>query len=163
MSGFLGSTVYRRFGTKEDILSAALQRTVEQFHEAVTLAPVPGANPRERLGAFFTIATGALAEEPKLAAALFRSVASGVPEIAHRVLRYRTVMAEILLMVWHGTTQPPGDCPEAVETEMWVARVLQNLWFAEMVGWTGGLHSSDEVQEQMIRAVHALVPEEDGS
>lgn len=146
-------TVYRRFGSKEDILAAALQRMVEQFYEAVTLAPVPGITPFERLCAFFTIATQSLAEQPKLAAALFRAVASGDAEVAHRVLRYRDTMTDILLLVRNGAV----ETVERTAADLWFARVLQNLWFAEMVGWTGGLQSADEAIEQMHAAVAWLL------
>ncbi len=150
-------TVYRRFGSKEDILAAVLERMVSQFHEAVTLAPVPGANPVERLGAFFTLATQALAEQPKLASALFRSVASGEPAVADRVLRYRATMTEILLIVWNGevsSVRPP-------EGRLQLVRMLQNLWFAEMVGWTGGLQDADAVIEEIQSAIAWLCDHEE--
>lgn len=146
-------TVYRRFESKEDILAAALERMVLQFQEAVSLAPVPGDSSEARLGTFFTIATQALAERPKLAAALLRTVASGEPHVAARVLRYRDTMNEILLLVLRGGE--PTRVP-ATEEELTFCRMMQNQWFAEMVGWTGGLQDLDTVVDHVLDALRRL-------
>lgn len=150
-------TVYRRFGSKEDILAAVLERMVEQFSDAVASAPVPGSTPAERLGAFFALASQALSEQPKLAAAVFRTVASGEPEIAARVLRYRETMDQILLTVWQGEAPHGAPSPDLRRR----VRMLQSVWFAELVGWTGGVQDVDSVIDQVQAAIELLCnPEE---
>lgn len=152
-------TLYRRFGSKEDILAAALERMVQQFSEAVKFAPLVGGTAEERLGTFFTIATQALADRPKLAAALLRTVASGVPELAGRVLNYQDTMNEILITVYRG--EPSDAFP--TEEELHLCRMLQNQWFAEMVGWTGGLQDSDSVLDHLFAALRTLLRVEEVS
>lgn len=146
-------TLYRRFESKEDILAAALERMVKQFHEAVKIAPLEGGTEEERLGTFFTIATQALADRPKLAAALLRTVASGVPELAERVLNYQDTMNEILITVLRGNPSDAFPTP----WELQLSRILQNLWFAEMVGWTGGLQDIDAVLDHLFAALRTLL------
>ena len=146
-------TLYRRFESKEDILAAALERMVQQFYEAVKIAPLVGGTAEERLGTFFTIATQALGDRPKLAAALLRTVASGVPELAGRVLNYQDTMNEILITVMRGN---PSDA-FPTESELQLSRMLQNLWFAEMVGWTGGLQDTDAVLDHLFAALRTLL------
>lgn len=142
-------TVYRRFSGKEDILAAALQRLVDHFQGAVTFAPIPGDNVESRIGVFLALATQALAERPKLAAALLRTVASGEPDLAVRVTEYRDTMDRILVMVLRGT----ADASEPTERELLFARLVQNTWFAEMVGWTGGLQTVEDAIDRVREAI----------
>ena len=138
-------TVYRRFSSKEDILAAALERMVQQFLAMVTGSAIPGETPEARLSMFFEIATGALAQRPRLAAALLRTVASGIPELAGRVLSYQDTMQAILLIVQRGDV---SDQP-ALEEEAFVGQLLQNLWFSHLVGWTGGILEPHAVVDRM--------------
>jgi AcrR family transcriptional regulator len=146
-------TVYRRFSSKEDILAAALERMFSHFREAVTLAPIPGASPEERIGVFIQLATQSLAERPKLAGALLRTIASGVPQVAARVTSYREAVIDVLVTVYRGeaTDVPP------TESETQLARLVQNAWYAEMVGWTGGLQSADEAVDHTFVAIRWLL------
>lgn len=146
-------TVYRRFGSKEDILAAALERLVGQFQQMIDLTPIPGDSPVERLDAFFAISTQAMAARPKLAAALLRTVASGIPELADRVLRYHAAVQDILGVILRGGRR--AEPLDAEEDE--ICRLLQNLWFAEMVGWTGGLYPAEVVETRMRGAVRRLL------
>lgn len=157
-------TVYRRFSSKEDILAAALERMVQQFLSMVRESTIPGDSPAERLETFFQIATGALAERPRLAAALLRTVASGIPELANRVLSYQGTMQAILRIVLRGTggvVDADGelalDAIEATEEEDFLCQVLQNLWFAHLVGWTGGILEPDAVVDRMRTAIRRLI------
>lgn len=146
-------TVYRRFSSKEDILAAALERMVSSLRGALLDAPVPGDTPLERLGVFLELATSALGERPKLAAALFRTVASGDPDLAQRVLSYRDTMTELIVAVLRADPHPgpPSDAETAV------SRFIQNMWFAEMVGWTGGLHPIEDALRHTREAAARLL------
>lgn len=146
-------TVYRRFSCKEDILAAALQLQVNALHDAITAHPVPGDTPLHRLETFFSMATHVLAERPKLTSALLRAVASGEPSTSERVTRYYDRMAEILVLVLR------GDASVAIpsEDEVLIGRLLQNVWFGALVGWTGGLHGPDEVVRLTSRAAALLL------
>ncbi|MCB9666401.1 MAG: TetR/AcrR family transcriptional regulator [Alphaproteobacteria bacterium] len=146
-------TVYRRFSSKEDILAAALAKMVGHFYEAVTVAPVPGDTPHERVAVFLELATQFLSERPKLAAALLRAVASGDKDIATRVTSYKDTMTSLLVLVLRGqlTDVPPTP------NELLAARLVQNLWFAEMVGWTGGLHSPEQAMDHVHEATALLL------
>ena len=147
------ATVYRRFSCKEDILAAALHQQVNQMAEVMRHTEVPGETGEERLDWFFARVTEILAERPKLSAAMLRTVASGVPDLAERVLRYHGAMTEIILGVYRGEftdTFPSED-------EQLLAHLLQNVWFAALVGWTGGLHDHQTVVDQTRAATRLLL------
>lgn len=146
-------TVYKRFSSKEDILAAALELQVSRLREMVDVNPIEGDTAEERLKNFFAVATTALAAQPKLAAAMLRTVASGVPELSEKVTRYHGRMTEVILHVARGNADDAFPSDE----EQILAHLLQNVWFASLVGWTGGLHGPEHVVEQTHYAVHLLI------
>jgi AcrR family transcriptional regulator len=145
-------TVYRRFAGKEDILAAVLEREVSRLHEGLRHGGIAGATADERLNGFFAVATHALAARPKLAAAMLRAVASGDPALSGKITRYYDRMVDILVLVARGA--PDGGPP--TDEEALLARMLQNVWFGALVGWTGGLHDPDEVV-RLVRAATQVV------
>jgi TetR/AcrR family transcriptional regulator, cholesterol catabolism regulator len=146
-------TVYKRFSSKEDILAAALQMQVDAMANNVREHPIEGATPRARLDSFFATATQALSQRPKLAGAMLRTVASGVPELSEKVTRFHGRMTEVILAVYRGEWSE--DFPS--EEEQTLAHLLQNVWFATLVGWTGGLHDQEVVVETVNQATRLLL------
>ena len=146
-------TVYRRFSCKEDILAAALEQQVAELRKQISDPTLLGTSPEERLRTFFSLATTILSHRPKLAAAMLRTVASGVPELSEKVMRYHGEMTEIILAIYRGGFSE--DLP--TEREHVIAALLQNIWFGALVGWTGGLHGPEIVTEQMSAATRLLL------
>ncbi len=145
-------TVYRRFTCKEDILAAALELQVRALAINLRENPVAGDTPQERAVALFAQANAALSARPKLSAAMLRTVASGVPELVQRVARYREAVAELILGTWLGVDATRA--PTARERR--IASLLQDVWFAALVGWTGGLNDIPQVNEQVRAAIDLL-------
>ncbi len=152
-AGVALGTVYRRFSCKEDILAAALDRQVTVAYDLVRANPLPGDTPQERLDALFELSTKTLADRPRLAAAMLRTVASGVPELAERVTRYHDRMTALLLEVM----QPGRDDSPPSPRERMLVELLQNVWFASLVGWTGGLFGPDHVTQNTKVATRLLL------
>src|SRR5215831_18274498 len=80
-AGVALGTLYKRFRSKEDILSAALEREAEGLERRMEQKPASGATPLERITAFFAIVTRGLTRKPKYARAVLRAMASGEPEV----------------------------------------------------------------------------------
>jgi len=136
-------TVYRRYSCKEDILASVLNRQVSMLKETIEANPGTGATAEIRLADFFEQITAVLSASPKLAGAMLRTVASGVPDLVERVSRYRGEMTGILLTVMRGEEGAGSDL--STEQEETLAGVLQDVLFAALVGWTGGLHDTKHV------------------
>ncbi len=148
-------TVYRRFSSKEDILAAVLNLQVTALRDTIEGGTDFGDTVEERLNRFCEQLVTFMAERPKLAAAMLRTVASGVPALVERVARYHDEMTESILMILRGGS-PPGQ-EMAVEREELLARVVQDVLFASLVGWTGGLHDIEAVVAHMKATLEVLI------
>lgn len=152
-AGVALATVYRRFACKEDILAAALDQQVAVAAELLQGADIPGDGPEERLQWFFRMSTQLLEQQPKLAAAMLRTVACGVPEVAERITRYRARVTTIILTIYRGEDGDTGATPD----ERMLAHLLQNVWYGGLVGWTGGVHDAETILVQTDAAIRLLV------
>lgn len=151
LAGVALGTVYRRFSSKEDILTAVLELEMPRFAERLPGVVQGHQSAEDRLIAFFQALTGLLVTRPRLARALIRTVSSADPEIAQRVLRYRGVMTELAASLLGGMERAP------TEREAEAAFFLTQLWFAAMVGWAGGIYDEAGVMHQVRGATRLLV------
>jgi TetR/AcrR family transcriptional regulator, cholesterol catabolism regulator len=151
-AGVALGTLYKRFRSKEDILSAALERDTAKLERKLEKSPVKGESVDERLVSFFTIVTRALCRRPHYARAVVRAMASGQPEVARNVLAYQGRMNGLVIAAMRGVPRLSyGDAAAAPpsEREQALALLLQQNWFASLIGWSAGLHSQTEVVEHV--------------
>ncbi|HTM23030.1 MAG TPA: TetR/AcrR family transcriptional regulator [Kofleriaceae bacterium] len=159
-AGVALGTLYKRFRSKEDILSAALERETAKLEIRLEKDPPTGATAEDRLRAFYTIVTKALCRRPNYARAVLRAMASGQPEVARHVTAYQGRMTGLLIAAMRGVSRLSfGDATAAppTEREQTLALLLQQCWFASLVGWSAGLHSQPDVIEHVTRAAHLLI------
>ena len=155
-AGVALGTLYKSFRSKEDILSAALEREAVVLERRMATNPPKGETPLERVGAFFQIVTRGLCKKPNYARAVIRAMASGVPEIAANVLSYHGRMNGCIIAALRGTA--PEDVSENLPTkrESQFALLLQQMWFATLVGWSAGLFDQASALEQVRTAARLL-------
>ena len=151
-AGVAMGTLYRRFRSKEDLLLAALEQQVGQLRDRVTERPPEGATARERTVAFFQIVTRALCRRPNLTRALIRALATGEPELSQRVTAFHDDLLELIARAIRG-----AEAVESTPAELEMANILQGVWFASLIGWTGGVHDQATVIEQTRRAAELLL------
>ncbi len=154
-AGVALGTLYRRFRSKEDLLLAALEQEIADIQARVAKAPPTGETPLERVAAFFKLTTRALCRRPNLARALIRSVATGVPGLTQKVTAFHTVMEELITAALRGA--PAAETDSITEGERALAFVLQQVWFASLIGWSGGLHGEAETVAQTRAAALLLL------
>jgi AcrR family transcriptional regulator len=154
-AGVALGTLYKSFASKEDLLSAALEREAQTLERKMEQRPALGTSPAGRLKALFKIVTRAMCRKPKYTRAVLRAMASGVPEVAGHVASYQGRMNRIIIAALRGPDAAGSGT--ASERETTVAEYLQRIWFASLVGWSAGLHGQGEVIEQMEKACDLLL------
>ncbi len=147
-------TLYKRFRSKEDILVAVLELELERLQEALTASPIPGETPLDRIWFFFSTITRTLVSKPNLARAVLRATASGEPASAEKVLRFNETMVGMISAAMIGRDDPPAISEGNARM---LAFFLQQIWFASLVGWMGGLLDVGMVVEQVRLAADLLI------
>jgi AcrR family transcriptional regulator len=154
-AGVALGTLYKRFRSKEDILSAALARETEMLERKLEKGPVKGATAEDRLVAFYSLLTRALVRRPHFARAVLRAMASGQPEVARHVVAYQGRMNGLIIAAMRGVgSLSYGDAAASppTEREQTLALLLQQNWFASLIGWSAGLHNQSDILEHVRTA-----------
>ena len=149
-AGVALGTVYKRFPSKEDILVAAIERLVERMEQRMKKTPLEGATPVDRVTSFFDTATRALCRKPNLTRAVLRAMVSGEPARTDKVVYFHGRSTALIVAALRGPE------PNGLDYEP-VAHILQQVWFAALVGWMGGLHKETQVVEQVRGAAKLLL------
>jgi len=153
-AGVALGTVYRRFRGKGDLLLAALEQLVEHHEAEVARHPPAGGTPAERVASFFELATATLCDRPKLARAVIRAIATGEPELTKKIAAFHTLMEDMITAALRGEGSARATAPTAEERAL--AFVLQQVWFASLIGWAGGLHGRPVIIDH-VRTATALL------
>jgi AcrR family transcriptional regulator len=141
-------TLYKRFRSKESILVAALELEAEKLEQKMTQKPAQGATRLDRVVFFFEQATKTLVRKPNLGRAILRALTSGDAELTGQVAAFHQRITNMIIAAMRG--QPAGPLvPDAANSEQIVAFILQQVWFAALVGWMGGLITKPLVIEQL--------------
>jgi AcrR family transcriptional regulator len=158
-AGVALGTLYKRFRSKEEILCAALEREAELLERRMELKPAVGRTPVDRIGAFFDTITRGMLRKPRFARAVIRAMASGEEGVAKTVASYQGRITGLIIAASRGvgrlTFTDASDKPVS-EKEVKLALLLQQLWFASLVGWSAGLVGQGDVIDQ-IKDACALI------
>jgi len=157
-AGVALGTLYRRFRSKEDLLMAALEQAIDDHGQRLAQRPPRGTTPLERVMTLFQGTTRALCRRPNLARAMIRAVSTGDPERNQKMASFHDRMCEFITSALRGETVS-GDRRPLSERERAIARSLQMVWFASLVGWSGGLHTQAGIVDQTRAAAELMLPE----
>ena len=148
-------TLYKYFRSKEDILLFALTEEIEGFEKITAAQPPVGRTALDRLRLFFQRATTSMTRKPHFARAVLRSLACGTPEMAAQVAAFHLRITRLTVAALRGTTPDlaaPVKSSIGTKREQEAAFILQNVWFASLVGWAGGLHATQDVVDHVLMA-----------
>ena len=150
-AGIALGTLYKSFISKEHILSAAIEREADELERRIKAKPPAGETATERLQALFRIVTRAMCHKPKYARAVIRAMASGQPEVASHVTAYQGRMNGIISSAMQ-TASADTDSRVAM-----LSMLLQQIWFASLVGWSAGILSQAELNTHMDQAIELVL------
>lgn len=155
-AGVALGTLYKSFRGKGDLLSAALERETGALERRLDKRPPTGPSPLTRVIEFFETLTRTLCKKPNYARAIIKAMASGEPEVAANIVAYQSQIYKMIVSAMRGTPFDDGDVAPNDE-ELAVALLLQQVWFASLVGWSAKLHGVPRVIEQVAVAARLLL------
>jgi TetR/AcrR family transcriptional regulator, cholesterol catabolism regulator len=159
-AGIALGTLYKNFRSKEEILCAALERDTQLLERRLELNPVKGGSAVERVANFFDLVTRGMCKKPNYARAVLRAVASGDADLAGTVMSFRGRMTGLIIAALRGvgrlgykeaTVTPPSKDEELV------AFLLEEVWFASLVGWSAKTNTQTQVVEYTRSAADLLL------
>jgi AcrR family transcriptional regulator len=141
-------TLYKRFPSKESILLAALELEAEKLEKKLSKSPVEGATPTERVIAYFDLASRQLFRKPNLGRAVLRALTSGDETLTGDVASFHQRVTNMIVAASRGSLIT-SIVPEPSNEELMMAFIMQQQWFAALVGWMGGLINRAMVIDQL--------------
>jgi len=156
-AGVAMGTLYRRFHSKEDLLVAALELETRAMAERVELRPPKGATASERVISFFLMATRGMLRRPNLSRAMLRASAAGEPALAKKVEIFHDLMLKMVVGALRGEPCRATGEDALSERERLLGEVLNQIWFAVMVGWSSGLQTQASINERMRASVELVL------
>ena len=151
-------TLYRRFHSKEDLLVAALELETRAIEERMRQRPPKGGNSSERAISFFALTTQGMLRRPNLSRAMLKAAAAGEPALARKVGLFHDMMRRMIVGALRGQPVELED-ESMTDRERLLGDVMNRVWFAVMVGWSGGLYTSAQINQQMRAAVELILNE----
>lgn len=150
-------TLYKAFRSKEDILVASVARQAASLEARFANRATPGETPLERVAAFYEWMTRALCRKPQYARSVLRAMASGEPEIAANLASYREHVTRMSIAALRGAPRLNNEEDPPTPSELQLSYLLQDVWFAALVGWSAGLNTQPQVVQQVRHAAKALL------
>jgi TetR/AcrR family transcriptional regulator, cholesterol catabolism regulator len=146
-------TLYRRFRSKEELLVAALEFEVANLEQRFSDRPAEGNSELDRVMGFFDLVVRGLLRRQNLARALLKAVSSGDPELTQKMAAYHSHIERMIVMALRGEVnrcaegklQDPVASPRASQ----IAETLNQIWYALLMGWAGGVHGESSMLKKM--------------
>ncbi len=159
-SGVALGTLYKYFRSKEDILLFAVNEEAMKMEEVMCARPPQGESDVERVTSFFARTTRGLTRRPHFARAMIRAIAAGDAATAPNVAGFHLRTNRQIVAALRGEApRAGGDLTDPVgnERERDLAMVLGHVWFAALIGWSGGLHPVKTVTERVRATARRLL------
>ena len=154
-------TLYRRFRSKEELLVAALEFEVENLEKRFSARPPTGTDEIERVMGFFDLVVRGLLRRQNLARALLKAVSSGDPELTQKMAAYHARIERMLVMALRDEVMLDAEGNLAVlasgSKEGQTAETLNQVWYALLMGWAGGVHGQSSMLEKMRSSAELIL------
>src|SRR5699024_10583304 len=133
------------------------EQEISRFCELMADVPIPGDEPQERLQHFFNALTQVLLHRDGFAKAVLRSVSSGVPGVSDKVISYQETMNRLIVSAIKGIPVNTVEQTENNADIFFMARMMQSIWYAELIGWMSDVVSEEDVVLRTVRGSFLLL------
>lgn len=142
-------TLYRYFPSKIHLLVSALTLELERTQEKLDRRPVPGETPYDRILHVLSRVTQAMQREPMLTEAMTRAFMFADPSAAAEVNTVARQMERMFTRAMHDG-EPSAD-------DIAIARVIGDVWLANLVAWVTRRAAADDVSSHLEIAARLLL------
>ncbi len=150
-SGVALGTIYRYFGSKDELLLAGFAGWVRFTRGQLKAHGSVGSTAAQRVANALAAAMKKSDETPLLMEALIKAMANNEPDNLHYKIAINDAFGGII-------ADAVGD--EAVDVDVrGVERVLSHVWFSASARWVSGLTPAGSVADELRHAVSMLLPE----
>jgi AcrR family transcriptional regulator len=144
-------TLYRYFPSKIHLLVSALARELERVRERTERLPLPGSTSYERLMFILARITKGLQRDPQLTEAMTRAFMFADASAAAEVDTVGRLMDHMFARAL--TDDEPTD------EQLAVARVISDVWLANLVAWVTRRASANDVSDRLELTIGLLLGE----
>ncbi len=142
-------TLYRYFPSKIHLLVGALTEEMEQIQDKLDRRPIPGETPADRMVYVLSRVTRSMQRDPMLTEAMTRAFMFADPSAATEVNTVARQMVRMFTKAMHDG-EPSAD-------DIAVARVIGDVWLANLIAWVTRRSSADDVSSHLELAARLLL------
>lgn len=155
-AGVALGTLYKRFRSKDELLIGVLEVESRKLDSRLEREPPSGETELDRVTSYFEIATYYMVRKPRLGRAVLRAVTSG-DGVSERIMAYhaRHMRHVIAALETRASLESTGALRN--DESALVASILLQVWFAALVGWSGGIYDADGVVDQVRTAARVVL------
>ncbi len=152
-SGVALGTIYRYFGSKDELLLAGFARWTRFTRDQLRAHGPVGETAAQRVANAMAAAVKKSDEQPLLMEALTTALANHEPDNLHHKVAINESFSGII-------ADAVGD--DAAEVDVnGVERVLSHVWLSASIRWVSGEAPAGSVGEELRHAVSMLLPEQE--
>ena len=145
-------TLYRYFPSKVHLLVTIMHEQTHQLTQRLERRPPKGATAADRVLEVLSRATRALQRDPQLADAIIRALMFADASAAAEVNAVNSIMTQAIITSIRGSNGAGND-----EEHRAVARVLEQVWWANILAWLSGRSSARQMTDDLGVAARLLL------
>src|SRR5688572_3891592 len=146
-------TLYRYFPSKVHLLVTLMHEQTRQLTHRLDRRPPQGDSAADRVVEVLSRATRALQRDPQLADAMIRALMFADASAAAEVNAVNSIMTDAIILSIRGSN---GHGP-STEDAAAVARVLEQVWWANILAWLSGRSSTRQMTDDLEVAARLLL------
>ncbi|MEQ8840955.1 MAG: TetR/AcrR family transcriptional regulator [Acidimicrobiales bacterium] len=147
-------TVYHYFSSKDHLLAASMTEWLSGLEASVARRPAGGATTLERVLDILGRTTRAMAENPKVSAAVIGGLIAEGPHGAPSQETLHVMFSAMLRSAF--TADYPAERREKI------IRSLEHIWFSELIAWKNGWNPYDQGARELEDAAELFLLDADG-
>lgn len=146
-------TLYRYFPSKVHLLVTLMHEQTAQLTIRLDKRPASGEDAPARVLDVLTRATRALQRDPQMADAMIRALMFADASAAAEVNAVNDIMTEAII----GAMRDGAPANGSTRDERAVARVLEQVWWANILAWLSGRSSAAQMTADLDVAARLLL------